>query len=793
MPLALIKGSAQRKIVPKSKQGVSADVSDNKLKILRKHPVTIICVFLTIALCSLYLQVKDHQFVNFDDDLYVTDNRHVFSGLNLENIKWSLTRVYVSNWHPLTWISHMIDVEIFGMKPGMHHLTNVIFHVLNSILLLTVLNKMTGSLWRSAVVVVLFALHPLHVESVAWIAERKDVLSTFFWMLTMLTYYRYVRCRTISKYLLMILVFSLGLMAKPMLVTLPFVLLLLDFWPLKREELNLTMNGSNTELSWWPKINTRGILRLILEKVPLMIMALAASGVTFYAQSVGGSVKSLERVSLASRIQNAIITYVVYLWKMVWPLNLAVYYPYPKQFSTLTVVMCPLLLIAITVIVVMSVRRFPYFITGWFWYLGTLVPVIGIVKVGDQSMADRYTYIPLIGIFVMIAWGLPELLDKWQFKKIAFATLTGIVIPILIVFSWLQIGYWKNSNTLFRHALNVTVNNDVAHNNLARDLIDHGDFDDALKHCAEALKINPYNTDAYNNMGLALIKIGEISKAISIFSKEIQIHPNNVDAYINLGAAYIKQGNNSEAIIQVSKAIEIEPDCVLAYINMGLALANQGRLNEAIHQYHKALQIKPYSFGAHYNLGIALMWQGKIDESIDQYKKVLEMDPGNAAAQNILSYLLEKGNRIEDSVAGLKKELENESNKLGLYVKLGDIYQSVGDLGKAAENYERVVSIEPLNVHALNRLARIYSNWGEFEKALDAMKKVIKVQPDIAEIYYNIACIYAKQNMTKESIGWLNQAIERGFKNWDQIKKDPDLANIRNTSYVIGLMKNHSF
>ena len=304
MLLARVKGSAQRKMaVAKSKQAVSGDVSDYRLKFLRKHSVTIICVFLTVALCSVYLQVKDYQFINLDDGKYITENRHVLSGLNLENIKWAFISVYAGNWHPLTWISHMMDMDIFGMKPGMHHLTNVLFHVLNSILLFIVLNQMTGTLWRSAAVAALFALHPLHVESVAWIAERKDVLSTFFWMLTMLAYHRYVVSRTISKYLFMILFFSLGLMAKPMLVTLPFVLLLLDFWPLKREELTLTNNVPQNALSWWSNIKPRGILRLILEKVPLLIMALAASGATFYAQSVEGAVNSLEQMNFALRVQ----------------------------------------------------------------------------------------------------------------------------------------------------------------------------------------------------------------------------------------------------------------------------------------------------------------------------------------------------------------------------------------------------------------------------------------------------------------------------------------------------------
>jgi len=775
--LTRVKSSAQREIiVAKSKQGVSADVSDHRLKFLRKHSVTIIWVFLTVAICSVYLQVKDHQFINFDDDHYVTENSHVLSGLNLENIKWAFTSVYESaNWHPLTWISHMMDVRIFGMNPGMHHLTNVIFHVLNSILLLIVLNKMTGALWRSAAVATLFALHPLHVESVAWIAERKDVLSTFFWMLTMLAYHRYVVSRTISKYLLMILFFGLGLMAKPMLVTLPFVLLLLDFWPLKREELNLKINPQ----------------RLILEKVPLMIMALAASRVTFYAQSVGGSVISLERVSFASRIQNVIISYVAYLWKMVWPLNLAVFYPYPKQFNILTVVMCLLLLIAITVIVLMSARRLPYLVMGWFWYLGTLVPVIGIVQVGIQSMADRYTYIPLIGIFVMVAWGIPELLDKWQLKKIALATLTGIVIPILIVCSWIQVGYWKNSNILFEHALEVTVNNYLAHTSLASTLIEQGDLDGAIKHCTEALRINPKYTYAYNNMGRALRKKGDIQGSIEQYKQSLKINPHFIPIYLILGRALVEEKHYNEAVNQFQECLKIDPQNCDVYNSLGNIMQERGNLDDAIKYYMKALQIDPHQERVYYNLGIAYNKKGNIKKAIGYFEDAIREKPGYVEAINNLKTTRKLQKDYEDSILRIQEVLKTEPQNVVLITKLGGIYRQQGECDKAITQYQKAISIQPNFVQAMYGLITIYSDQKNYTNALNLLQKIRQIQPDNPDVYYNIACIYAKQNMTDESINSLKQSIDKGFHNWDLIKNDPDLANIRNTAFINELLKNH--
>jgi tetratricopeptide (TPR) repeat protein len=580
-------------------------------------------------------------------------------------------------------------------------------------------------------------------------------------------------------------------MSKPMLVTLPFVLLLLDYWPLNRLDLDPSGGmGKKHELRshgiCWSRIP-----RLIVEKIPMIVLAVLSSSLTIIVQHKVGALKSFKIFPFSVRISNAIISYVAYLGKMVWPLNLAVFYPYPKQFSILTVVMCLLLLIAITVLVVMSVRRLPYLVTGWFWYLGTLVPVIGIVQVGIQSMADKYTYIPLIGIFVMIAWGIPELLDKWQFKKIALATLTGIVIPILIACSWMQVEYWKNDNMLYGHALNVTMNNELAHYNLACALMDQGDLDSAIKECAEALRISPNHAVAYNLMGQILKMKGDLSKAINYYSKAIQNAPTYAEAYNNLGVAFMYESRFSDAIKMFSKVLELEPGNVAADVNMGSCLKFQGRVNEAIHYLKKALQIRPDLLAAHYFLGEALFLQGKIDESIIQYKKIMQMDPDNKSADQILNKLLINKDRLEIFVASLNKDLDNNSRKIELYMKLGNMYLDGGDKLRAVENYKTILTIDPGNLLALNRLVSVYYSLGEYDKALESMKSVIKTRPESDELYYNIASIYAKQDKIDESMKWLKLSIEKGFHDWELIKRDPDLASMRNTAFINELIKNH--
>jgi protein O-mannosyl-transferase len=417
----------------------------------KKH-LFIISLLLALATFIAFWQVTYADFINYDDWNYVAENSHIQNGLTLEGIEWAYTTGYASNWHPLTWISHMVDVQLFGLQPGWHHLTNLLFHLVNTVLLFLVLHQMTKALWRSVFVVALFALHPLHVESVAWVAERKDVLSTFFWMLTMGMYVSYVGRPRLARYVGLLCCFALGLMAKPMLVTLPFVLLLLDYWPLQR------LGQKNTAphvkapvqvpISQWSLIPP-----LLTEKIPFFALATLSSIVTYLVQRHGGAMEAFEALSPSARIANAFVSYITYMVKMLWPVNLAVLYPHPTGWPLWQVLGSVVILIAITVVAIRGIKKRPYVAVGWLWYVGTLVPVIGIVQVGMQAMADRCTYVPLIGLFIIVAWGVPDLLKKWSFRKEALIALPGLCLLFLFLLTWRQVGYWQNSIALYDHTL----------------------------------------------------------------------------------------------------------------------------------------------------------------------------------------------------------------------------------------------------------------------------------------------------------------------------------------------------
>nr|MBC8360831.1 tetratricopeptide repeat protein [Candidatus Desulfatibia profunda] len=470
----------------------------------------LVCLFLVIAILAVYWQVRNYSFVNYDDSQYVTQNHNVQAGLTLESITWSFTAVQASNWHPLTWISHMLDCQLYGMNPGRHHLTNVLLHILNSLLLFLVFMRMTGKLWQSGFVAALFALHPLHVESVAWISERKDVLSTFFWMLSLWGYLRYVERPGVCRYLLLLFLFILGLMTKPMLVTLPFVLLLLDYWPLNRFQSGSSGDGNHS-------IQRPFDFGLVWEKIPLFLLSAVSSVTTYIVQKSGGAVNSLAAIPFHDRIANAIVSYVSYIGKMIWPNNLAVFYPYQKSILLWKVAGAGLLLVVVPVVIFRMVRTKPYFAVGWLWYIGTLVPVIGLVQVGAQGMADRYTYVPLIGIFVIIAWGVPDFMPKWRYRRIGFTVTIAAILAIMMITTRLQIRYWSNSVTLFEHALEVTVDNCIVHAKLGEALAGQGKIDAAVRHYHEALRIKPDFVAALLNLGVALKEKGELNEAINQF------------------------------------------------------------------------------------------------------------------------------------------------------------------------------------------------------------------------------------------------------------------------------------
>ena len=590
---------------------------------LNQHRHHLLGLFLIVITLGVFSSVR-YEFINFDDDLYVTENRHVQAGLTREGITWAFTTLHASNWHPLTWLSHMVDYELYGLNPMGHHLTNVLLHAVNILLLFLILRRMTGALWQSALVAALFALHPLHVESVAWVAERKDLLSTMFWFLTMGAYVRYTEQPTLPRYLLVMLALALGLMAKPMLVTLPLVLLLLDYWPLGR------LPFGDLRAGW----------KRVWEKMPLFAMAAASSVMTYLAQQKGGSVGSLEVYPLWTRIENALVSYVSYIRKMLWPRDLAVFYPHPGDALPIwQVAGAGLVLVLVSILVVRWIRTWPYLAVGWLWYLGTLVPVIGLIQLGKQAMADRYTYVPLIGLFVMIAWGIPDLIAGWRYRRVLLTVSAGVLLSALMVGTWLQVRHWRNSITLFEHALHVTDNNYLAHNNLGNALQKQERLDEAKAHYAEALRIKPDYSLPHNNLGVLYKKQGRLDNAMVEFEISLALNPDYDGTHYNLGKVYKELGRLEEAIQEFQAELEINPVHDKAHNNLGNALKQQGKLEKAMFHYAEALRIKPDLAEAHYNLGDAYQQKGQIQEAIRNFEEALQIKPEYDAARQALESL----------------------------------------------------------------------------------------------------------------------------------------------------------
>ncbi|MCJ7538108.1 MAG: tetratricopeptide repeat protein, partial [Desulfobacterales bacterium] len=543
------------------------------------HWQYLVCLILVLSILAVYFQVRHFEFLVYDDDLYVVENRIVKTGLNQKSFLWAFKSNYAANWHPLTWLSHMLDVQMHGLNSGAHHLTNLFFHVLNTILLFLAFRQITGALWRSAVVAALFALHPLHVESVAQVACRKDLLSTFFWLLTLMCYGWYAMRPCVRRYLAVLIFFTAGLMAKPMVVTLPFVLLLMDYWPLGRFAPKDSLFISEE------RYTIKILFRLFLEKMPLFIITTASSIVTFIVQSKGGAVESLIKYPFTVRVANAVASYVRYILKMIWPSHLAVFYPHPGMWPFWEVAGAFALLVLVFLLAVRNVKKRPYLIVGWLWYIGTLVPVIGLVQIGSQAMADRYTYIPLIGLFILIAWGAGDLLKRWRLQRGCLSAAGVIIVLLLSIISWRQAGYWQNSIKLFEHAIAVTRDNLTAHNNL----------------------------------GIALVGAKRAAEAIPHYLTVLQKQPNQARVHNNLGNALLSLGKSSQAEQHYSEALRLNPDYARARNNLANVLAGRGKTTEAIQYYLETLAIHPEYTDAHYNLGNVFMARGRFDEAIEQY------------------------------------------------------------------------------------------------------------------------------------------------------------------------------
>jgi len=532
-----------------------------------------ICIFLMVATFCIYSQVQDHEFINFDDDLYITNNLNVKAGLTSESVKWAFTTSHPPYWHPVTWLSHILDYQLYGLHPKGHYLTNLFLHIASALILFIVLLRMTGTLWQSAFVAALFALHPLNVESVAWIAERKNVLSTLFWLITMWAYIYYTEKPTVKRYGLVFLFFTLGLMSKPMLVTLPFVLLLLDYWPLRRFQFG--QERGRNEILEKNTAKRSEVFRLVLEKIPLFLLTIGSSIVTF--RCAWCALDPLELFPLQVRLTNAMVSYLEYLGKMIWPSGLSILYAHPGYtLAAWKGILSGMALVGITIISIRLIRKAPYFAVGWFWYLGTLVPVIGMVQVGVQAMADRYTYIPLIGIFIIVAWGVPELMSKWRYKEKVLSISVGIIIPILLITTWWQVSHWKNSITIFKHAIRVTdkkyPNLALIHNNLGIALFADGKNEEAISHFKMAIKLKPNHTNAHYNLGNALFSMNETEEAISHYKMAIKLKPNYTNAHYNLGYALLQKGEMKEAVHHFRETLKLRPDFAAARNHLELAL-----------------------------------------------------------------------------------------------------------------------------------------------------------------------------------------------------------------------------
>ncbi len=557
-----------------------------------RFPVWLAAALLVLVTIALYWPATRCDFVNTDDPDYVTANPHVLGDLNWEGVKWAFLNPVSCNWHPLTVLSHMVNCQLFGLNPWGHHLTNVLFHALNAALVFALFRQLTGAFWRSLMVAALFGLHPLHVESVAWVAERKDVLSACFGLLALIFYARYaqkvtsgewrvasgdslnpssyLRPLTSVHYWLSLFFFTCGLMSKPILVTWPFAMLLLDYWPLRRFEFSTL--DSRLSIIW----------RLMAEKIPFFALAAAASVVTFVVQKVGGSIVAGGSLPLGLRSANALVSYCRYLGNIFWPKDMAVLYPHPGEWPIEEVFLAGVLILGISVILFIKRRRYPFLLIGWLWFCGMLVPVIGFVQTGSQAMADRHTYLPSLGMLMFAVWGAYEPTRRWRYHVIALSMAGSAALVLCLALTRQQIGYWQDSETLFRHALEVTENNYVAHYNLGTALGIKGQTDEAIIQFHEAIRLNPDYADAHDNLGVGLVKRGQIDEAIIQFQEALRLKPDDPEVHNNLGTALGMKGQTEEAIIQFREALRLKPDHANARNNLGFALGRKGKRDGGI-------------------------------------------------------------------------------------------------------------------------------------------------------------------------------------------------------------------
>jgi tetratricopeptide (TPR) repeat protein len=672
-----------------------------------------ICIFLAAIIWTVFGQTLHHEFVNFDDNRYVYDNPVVQKGLTWEGFRWALTYGAIGHWHPLTWLSHMLDCQLYGLNAGGPHLTNVLLHTAAAILFFLLLWQMTGFLWRSAFVAAVFAIHPLRAESVAWVAERKDVLSALFFMLTLGAYVRYVSRPSVIRYCTVMLLFALGLLSKNMLVTMPFVFLLLDYWPLNR-------------LSGPPVLR-----RLVAEKIPLFVLAVGSCVATTL---VPEKLFAGSRLPFELRMENAVVSCVTYLWQMIYPSGLACFYPNPANHLPLWQVAGALgLLLAMSGAAWTFRKTHPNLIVGWLWYLGMMVPVIGIVQISYYAHADRYTYLPQIGLYLSLTWLATDLCAGWRHRRAVLGCCSTIILAALIFCARTQVSYWRNSESLWTHTLACTSDNAIAHNSLGAFFLQQGRLAEAVAHIKKSLEIEPYYAEAHYNLGTALFQQGQLDEAISHFQMALEIKPDYADACNNLGNALLHKGDEDDAIAYFKKALQIKPGFAEACYNIGSALLQEGKTDEAIVYDQKALQIKPDSAEAHNNLGNALLKNGGVDEAVAHFKQALQIKPGFAEAHyNLANALLQKGVAGE-AIANYQQALQSKPD----YAKaMNNLAWVLATCPQASlRNGKRAVELSQRanqlaggeNPAFLGTLSAAYAEAGRFPEAAETTQRALQL------------------------------------------------------------------
>jgi protein O-mannosyl-transferase len=677
--------------------------------------VTVVCFLLAAITFAVFGQTAGFGFVNLDDSLYVYENAKVAGGLGMKGLAWVFTHADCTLYHPLTMLSLMADYQFHGLKAGGYHLTNVLLHTASVILLFLILCQMTGALWRSAFVAAVFAIHPLRVESVAWVAERKDVLGTFFFMLTLGAYAHYVRKpNSVGRYLIVVAGFVLALLSKPTVVTLPFVLLLLDYWPLGRLE------------------QPRKLSRLILEKIPLLALAAGTCAITILTVEKGTAAYGHD--SMPSRIGNAVVSYAVYLRQMIWPEGLAAFYPQPEMGHPVwTITLSCLLLALVTGGVLAFCRKRPWLLTGWLWYLGMLTPMIGIVHAGIFAHADRITYLPQIGLYLLLTWEMAEMAAGSNHRRAALGGLAAIILVALITCARTQTAYWHDSETLWNHALACTKSNYMADYGLGTSFLKNGRLDDAIAHLQLSLQVKPDFAEANNNLGNALLQKGRIDDAIVRLQQALQMKPEYAEAQSNLGDALLQKGRIDDAMVHLQRALEIKPEYAEAHVNLGTALLREERVEEAISQYQAALQIKPDDAAVNNIFGNALLQKGRVDESIVRLQQALQIKPDYAeACNNLGSAYLQKG-RVGEAIVLLQKALQIAPSNANFQNNLAWVLATCPDGSlrngsKAVELARRANEfVGGENPGFLDTLAASYAEAGRFSEAVETAQHALRV------------------------------------------------------------------